>query len=193
MILNTPDLSGVVNVSTAAELSRDIAHACTTLTMSPYFSPNRAIAPLSCVPPAIGSSSATTGMTFQDHFVDQSLCLCNLLSGHSGEVAEVETAAVLIVVRTCLMNVGTQYLTQSQLEQMTYRVVGHDAAAALCVNLSGNGVSSAEAAFGDSTNMHEVTFVVFLGILDGEYIVPILRSRRCRRPDHQILRRRRSC
>ena len=157
-------------MSTTAELNR-VAHGADSYDVTVFFTEQSHCALIFCL--CNWKFFHNNWMTFENHLVDQSLCLCNLLSSHSREMAEVETAAMLIVVRTCLMNVGTQYLTQSQLKQMTYRVVGHDAAAALCIYLCSNGISGIEAAFGNSTDMHEVTFVVFLGIFNGEYIVAV--------------------
>ena len=85
-------------------------------------------------------------MSLQNHSVDLILHLLDLLLGHRGEVAEVEAAAVLVVVGTGLMDVGAQHLAQRQLQQVADRVVGHDAAAAQLVDPGGDGVAGVKAA-----------------------------------------------
>ena len=108
------------------------------------------------------------GVRLQNQLVDARLYLFQLLPGHGGEVAEIETADLFIDQRACLMDMVAQYLLQCLLQQMAGSVVAHNIHTAALINCGNNGISQTEGAVGNGADMNEVTGAGFAGIGDGE-------------------------
>ena len=161
--LDHADLGSVGDVGAAAELDR-VAHGADADDVAVLLAEQRHRALVL----GLGDRQLLDldRMALQNHPVDLILHLLDLLLGHRGEVAEVEAAAVLVVVGTGLMDVGAQHLAQRQLQQVADRVVGHDAAAAQLVDPGGDGVAGVKAALLHNADVHEVALVVLLGVLN---------------------------
>ena len=81
------------------------------------------------------------GQTVQNSTVDQILHLVQLLGGDAFKVSEVETQAVRLHQRACLMDVVAQYLHQRGIQQVGGAVGAADGGAADGVNRGGHGIA----------------------------------------------------
>ena len=80
----------------------------TTRTVSPYFSPKRAMAPR-FLASSMGRASVTIGSAREDLVVDQTVDLGELLGRDGLKVREVEAQAVRLDQRACLMRMVAQH------------------------------------------------------------------------------------
>ena len=106
-----------------------------------------------------GNGDSVKYILVYDSFDLGKLLGCNCL-----KVREVETASLSINIRTCLMNMVAQNLSQSCLEQMSCGVVSHDSVTLFNVNGSGNAVALAETAHFNCTEVEVLTLCGLLGI-----------------------------
>ena len=104
--------------------SRETSSTSTTRTHSPYFSPNRAIAP-SFSASARDIWSALTGWLSLIHSLTRSSTSRDLVRGEARAVGEVEAELVGADRRAGLANVGAEPLPQGRVKQVGRGVVAH--------------------------------------------------------------------
>ena len=106
----------------------------TTRTVSPYFSPNSAMAPAATAS-CVGRTSVCTGVLRHDLAGDEAFDLGDLLARERGEVHEVEPQAVRRHQRARLLHVRAEHLAQRRVQQVGGRVIAARGVAQVVVDL----------------------------------------------------------
>ena len=118
----------------------------TTRTLSPYFSPNSAIAPAAIASSVDASTSVVDRRVPDDLLVDDALDAIELVARDRLEVHEVEAQAVGRDERARLLDVGAEHLAQRGVEQVRRRVIAARRVADVGVDLGGDDVARAKRA-----------------------------------------------
>ena len=160
--LEQSQTSGVVDMSTAAELNGNALCLNNSYDIAVLFAEQSHCAKLLSLfngHLGHGNGDSVKYILIYDSFDLGKLLGCNCL-----KVGEVETTSLSVNIRTCLMNMVAQNLSQSCLEQMSCGVVSHDSVTLFNVNGSGNTVALAETAHFNCTEVEVLTLCGLLGI-----------------------------
>ena len=117
----------------------------TTRTLSPYFSPNSAIAP-AAIASCVDRTSVCDRRVAADLLVDDPLDAIELVARDRLEVHEVEPQAIGRDERSGLLHVRAEHLAQRRVQQVRRRVVAARRVADVGVDLRGDDVADAQRA-----------------------------------------------
>ena len=140
--LEHTSLCGVIQMGTATELDGIIACTDNTNHIAVLFTEQCHSTQLLCLfnRHLIG----TDIHAFQNGIVNQRLNLCDFLRCHGSKMGKVETDMIRISIRTSLLNMAAENLTQSLLQQMGCRMGTADCLTAFLVYLTGHGITAAD-------------------------------------------------